>query len=254
MLEHHLFHLPSLEPRGAVLADVRVDGAAAARASACISTCPACGGGSRRRRSSPISHERDGEPPTVLMGDLNEWSTRGGCLRDFAADHDFAPCGRSFHARRPIASLDRIMVTPRPRDRRQRRPPHRRLAPRLRSSADLGGARRPESQRRSAASAARVQARFGSERRLRRRRSAALSARSPPALRRRRASGVVEPEPVATVEAVDHVHHLIFDAVGRRARRVPQRDDAERCARDRTGSASGSRAPRHDGRSTRWPA
>ena len=29
----------------------------------------------------------------------------------FAADHDFAPCGRSFHARRPIASLDRIMVS-----------------------------------------------------------------------------------------------------------------------------------------------
>ena len=45
------------------------------------------------------------------MGDLNEWSTRGGCLRDFAAHHDFAACGRSFHARRPIASLDRIMVS-----------------------------------------------------------------------------------------------------------------------------------------------
>jgi endonuclease/exonuclease/phosphatase family metal-dependent hydrolase len=45
------------------------------------------------------------------MGDLNEWSTRGGCLREFAANHDFAPCGRSFHARRPIASLDRIMVS-----------------------------------------------------------------------------------------------------------------------------------------------
>ena len=111
VLEHHLFHLPSLEPRGAVLADVDARRRRCCASSACISTCPACGGGSRRRRSSPISHERDGEPPTVLMGDLNEWSTRGGCLRDFAADHDFAPCGRSFHARRPIASLDRIMVS-----------------------------------------------------------------------------------------------------------------------------------------------
>ena len=40
VLEHHLFRLPSLEPRGAVLADVTVDGTDAARASACISTCP----------------------------------------------------------------------------------------------------------------------------------------------------------------------------------------------------------------------
>ena len=30
VLEHHLFHLPSLEPRGAVLADVRLDGDGAA--------------------------------------------------------------------------------------------------------------------------------------------------------------------------------------------------------------------------------
>ena len=46
-----------------------------------------------------------------MMGDLNEWSSSGGCLRDFAAHHRFAPCGRSFHARRPIAELDRIIVS-----------------------------------------------------------------------------------------------------------------------------------------------
>jgi endonuclease/exonuclease/phosphatase family metal-dependent hydrolase len=56
-------------------------------------------------------HDREGAPSTILMGDLNEWSAGGGCLRDFAAGHDFAPCGLSFHARRPIASLDRIMVS-----------------------------------------------------------------------------------------------------------------------------------------------
>jgi endonuclease/exonuclease/phosphatase family metal-dependent hydrolase len=49
--------------------------------------------------------------PTVLMGDLNEWSARGGCLRDFAAHLDFADTGRSFHAHNPIARLDRIMVS-----------------------------------------------------------------------------------------------------------------------------------------------
>ena len=44
------------------------------------------------------------------MGDLNEWSAHGGCLRDFGHHHRFAHCGKSFHSRRPIAQLDRIMV------------------------------------------------------------------------------------------------------------------------------------------------
>jgi endonuclease/exonuclease/phosphatase family metal-dependent hydrolase len=50
--------------------------------------------------------------PTVLMGDLNEWSLHGGCLRDFGHDYRFAPTGRSFHSRRPVACLDRILVSP----------------------------------------------------------------------------------------------------------------------------------------------
>jgi endonuclease/exonuclease/phosphatase family metal-dependent hydrolase len=110
VIEHHLFRLPSLEPRGAVLADVRLDGAALR----CVGMHLDLSGLWRRRQAQAIlSHldEREGEPPVVLMGDLNEWSTRGGCLRDFGAAHDFAPCGRSFHARRPIAALDRIMVS-----------------------------------------------------------------------------------------------------------------------------------------------
>jgi len=110
VLEHHLFRLPSLEPRGAVLADVRLDGLLLRVVGMHLDLS----GLWRRQQAQAILshlHERDGEPPTVLMGDLNEWSTRGGCLRDFAAEHVFAPCGLSFHARRPIASLDRIMVS-----------------------------------------------------------------------------------------------------------------------------------------------
>ncbi|HYN46602.1 MAG TPA: endonuclease/exonuclease/phosphatase family protein [Allosphingosinicella sp.] len=110
VVEHHLFDLPSLEPRGAVLADVEVDGVALR----CVGMHLDLSGLWRRRQAQAIlAHlgERGGERHAVLMGDLNEWSTRGGCLADFAAHHDFAPCGRSFHARRPIASLDRIMVS-----------------------------------------------------------------------------------------------------------------------------------------------
>jgi endonuclease/exonuclease/phosphatase family metal-dependent hydrolase len=108
--EHHLFRLPSLEPRGAVLAELRLDDALLRVVGMHLDLS----GLWRRQQAQAILshlHERDGAPPTVLMGDLNEWGTRGGCLREFGADHDFASCGRSFHARRPIAALDRIMIS-----------------------------------------------------------------------------------------------------------------------------------------------
>ncbi|HET9429089.1 MAG TPA: endonuclease/exonuclease/phosphatase family protein [Allosphingosinicella sp.] len=110
ILERHLFHLPSLEPRGAVLADVKVNGSAFRIVGMHLDLS---GLWRRRQAHAILSHlaDREGEMSTVLMGDLNEWSVSGGCLRDFGADHHFAPCGRSFHARRPIAMLDRIMVT-----------------------------------------------------------------------------------------------------------------------------------------------
>ncbi len=106
-----LVHLPSLEPRGAVLADVRVNGEELRVVGMHLDLS---GLWRRRQAQAIISYldGRDGDPPAVLMGDLNEWSVRGGCLRDFGARHRFAECGRSFHARRPIAQLDRIMVTP----------------------------------------------------------------------------------------------------------------------------------------------
>ncbi len=110
VLEHHLFHLPTLEPRGAVLADVRVDGVLLR----CVGMHLDLSGLVRRQQARAILEhlkERAGSPATILMGDLNEWTSNGGCLRDFGADHDFAPCGRSFHAGRPIAALDRIMVS-----------------------------------------------------------------------------------------------------------------------------------------------
>ena len=111
LVDRELVHLPSLEPRGAVLADIRVRG----RDLRVVGMHLDLSGLWRRRQAHTIiSHleARRGDPPTVLMGDLNEWSIRGGCLRDFGAHHIFADCGRSFHARRPIAQLDRIMVSP----------------------------------------------------------------------------------------------------------------------------------------------
>jgi len=45
------------------------------------------------------------------MGDLNEWTAAAGCLRDFGRDFCMAATGPSFHSRRPVGRLDRIMVS-----------------------------------------------------------------------------------------------------------------------------------------------
>ena len=111
IVDKTLIHLPSLEPRGAVMADVSLNG----ERLRVIGMHLDLSGLWRRQQAHSILHHlqtREAEMPAVLMGDLNEWSVRGGCLREFGARHVFADCGLSFHARRPIARLDRIMVSP----------------------------------------------------------------------------------------------------------------------------------------------
>jgi len=104
-----LLHIPSLEPRGAVLAELRVDGVVVRVVGMHLDLS---GLWRRRQAHAILAHlgARNANPRTVVMGDLNEWSVSGGCLRDFGHHLRFADCGRSFHARRPIAQLDRIMV------------------------------------------------------------------------------------------------------------------------------------------------
>ncbi|MGZ8284485.1 MAG: endonuclease/exonuclease/phosphatase family protein [Allosphingosinicella sp.] len=111
VLHKELLHLPSLEPRGAVMADISLNG----EALRVIGMHLDLSGLWRRQQAHFILHHlqtREASMPAVLMGDLNEWSVRGGCLRDFGHHLAFADCGRSFHVRRPVARLDRIMVTP----------------------------------------------------------------------------------------------------------------------------------------------
>ncbi|HYG46626.1 MAG TPA: endonuclease/exonuclease/phosphatase family protein [Allosphingosinicella sp.] len=110
VLDKELLHLPSLEPRGAVMADICLNG----EELRVVGMHLDLSGLWRRRQAHSILHHlqtRETAMPAVLMGDLNEWSVRGGCLRDFAHHLTFADCGRSFHVRRPVARLDRIMVT-----------------------------------------------------------------------------------------------------------------------------------------------
>lgn len=109
----HRLKLPSLEPRGAVLADVGFGNVKLRIVGMHLGLV----GLWRRRQARAVLAalaERTAaldRLPTVLMGDLNEWSAHGGCIADFARDHDFAVTGPSFHAKRPVSALDRIMVS-----------------------------------------------------------------------------------------------------------------------------------------------
>ncbi|MEH3039740.1 MAG: endonuclease/exonuclease/phosphatase family protein [Sphingomonas paucimobilis] len=102
--------IPALEPRGAVRADVALNGMTLRVVGMHLDLS----GLWRRKQASAILHDVDGcEPvlPSVLMGDLNEWTPQSGCLRDFGRSHCFAATGPSFHARHPVGRLDRIMVS-----------------------------------------------------------------------------------------------------------------------------------------------
>ncbi|EZP48877.1 endonuclease/exonuclease/phosphatase family protein [Sphingomonas sp. RIT328] len=103
-------HLPSLEPRGAVTADVELDGVTLRVVGMHLDLS----GLWRRRQAAAILAHVEGcadRHPTVMMGDLNEWTAAAGCLRDFGRDYRMAATGPSFHARRPVGRLDRIMVS-----------------------------------------------------------------------------------------------------------------------------------------------
>jgi len=103
--------LPTLEPRGAVLADIRFNGFDLRVVGMHLDLS---GLVRRKQARAVLAHvaARHRALPTIMMGDLNEWTLHGGCLRDFAGQYRFAPTGRSFHARRPMACLDRIIVSP----------------------------------------------------------------------------------------------------------------------------------------------
>ena len=102
-------HIPALEPRGAIRADVLANGVPIRVLGMHLDLS---GLWRRKQARAILSHvESCAERlPTVLMGDLNEWTPAGGCLHDFGRDYPSVPTGPSFHARRPVGRLDRIMT------------------------------------------------------------------------------------------------------------------------------------------------
>jgi endonuclease/exonuclease/phosphatase family metal-dependent hydrolase len=102
--------LPTLEPRGAVCAELRVAGRRLRVAGMHLDLS---GLHRRRQLRAVIAHlgQSDRSVPAVMMGDFNEWSARGGSLHEFGRAWLVLAPGRSFPARRPLAQLDRIVVS-----------------------------------------------------------------------------------------------------------------------------------------------
>ena len=109
VLDVEALHLPTLEPRGAVMAELNVRGTEIRVIGMHLDLS---GLWRRRQVRSIMAHiaSRHRAMPTVLMGDTNEWRSAGGCLSEFGANYRCAPTGNSFHSRRPVAALDRILV------------------------------------------------------------------------------------------------------------------------------------------------
>jgi endonuclease/exonuclease/phosphatase family metal-dependent hydrolase len=101
--------LPTLEPRGAVMAELLIGD----RPLRVVGMHLDLSGLWRKRQMRAILDaiaDRPQKMPTVLMGDTNEWRTEAGCLREIEPEFHLAPTGPSFHARHPVAALDRIIV------------------------------------------------------------------------------------------------------------------------------------------------
>lgn len=105
----HQIHLPGFEPRGALVADLRIFD----RKLRVIGAHLGLLRGSRDAQVRAILHQMAAldDRPTLLMGDLNEWRTGlTSPLRHLHAHLPQAPTVQSFPARMPMVPLDRIMA------------------------------------------------------------------------------------------------------------------------------------------------
>jgi endonuclease/exonuclease/phosphatase family metal-dependent hydrolase len=105
-----ILKFPTIEPRGAICADVAINGRTIRVAGMHLDLS-----GLRRRRQvrHVLSYVEDTSPdlPAVLMGDFNQWSAGRGCMREFGDSWHVASTGKSFPSVRPVAGLDRIIAS-----------------------------------------------------------------------------------------------------------------------------------------------
>ncbi|PVB63555.1 endonuclease/exonuclease/phosphatase family protein [Labrenzia sp. 011] len=111
ILDFRRIELPTLEPRGAVAADLVVNGEKFRIAAMHLSLV----GHFRKKQITSLMHqlhEHLDYLPTVLIGDLNEWRDASGSLKLFEQRYEVTTPGRSFPSPMPVGSLDRIITSP----------------------------------------------------------------------------------------------------------------------------------------------
>ena len=107
----HPVNLPSLEPRGALIADLEIEGAPLRVVGVHLGLRPS----DRRRQAHALLRElqrSDAGIPTVVLGDLNEWTPEGPAIAELSAAFTPSPPVPSFHTTAPFAALDRILIGP----------------------------------------------------------------------------------------------------------------------------------------------
>ena len=96
--------LAGLEPRGAVRVDFDTI------KFSFVATHLGLLRSNRRAQLSDIRDATDQSRPTIIAGDFNEWRKRTG-LEPLSKGFTVHAPGQSFHARRPVAALDRIALS-----------------------------------------------------------------------------------------------------------------------------------------------
>ncbi|XWN31665.1 MAG: endonuclease/exonuclease/phosphatase family protein [Devosia sp.] len=101
--------LPSLEPRGAMIADIAVRGVAVTVVAVHLGLRAA----DRLRQAETILAEiaKTRDPRrTVILGDMNAWSRTSKAIRLLSADYQPSEPLKTFHSAMPVAPLDRIFL------------------------------------------------------------------------------------------------------------------------------------------------
>ena len=101
--------LPSLEPRGALVAEVDIRGTGFRIAAVHLGLRAA----DRVRQAEAVVRalsQFEDDMPTIVLGDINEWAPRGSAVAAFSRSFEPSQPVRSFHTSMPVAPLDRIFI------------------------------------------------------------------------------------------------------------------------------------------------
>jgi endonuclease/exonuclease/phosphatase family metal-dependent hydrolase len=101
--------LPTLEPRGAIMAELNWQGQELRLIAAHLDLS---GLWRRRQIKTLLDYYKAASPmPTIMLGDFNQWSNRGAMTEFAGSTMHLLNSPPSFHARKPMARLDRILIS-----------------------------------------------------------------------------------------------------------------------------------------------